>query len=258
MKIKVVIPCHLDSLRLKRKILIDIHGLPMIEHVRRRALLCKKVDEVIIATGDIEIKEEIEKYGGSVIFTDKNHLNGTSRVNEAISKIDCTHVVLVQGDEPLLIPKYLDEFINSITRSKGGVMWNAVSDFKKNHDTYDENKVKCLLDYNNKIIFCFRKNPITNLNSNYYKLIYKIQGLIAFEKSTLKKVVESNLSGYGLLESIEQMKAIEFGIKINAVKLPSSLPSVNDKDELEVVKKILLEDKQQINLFKKINNEFYK
>ena len=59
MKIKVVIPCHLDSLRLRRKILIDIHGLPMIEHVRRRVLLAKR-DKVIIATGDKEIKMKLK------------------------------------------------------------------------------------------------------------------------------------------------------------------------------------------------------
>lgn len=257
MKLKIVIPCHLNSLRLKEKILIDIHGLPMIEHVRRRALLSKKVNDVLIATGDIRIKEVIEKYGGSVILTKKNHLNGTSRVNEAISEIDCTHIVLVQGDEPLLIPNYLDKFIDSITQSKDSKMWNAVSEFKTNQETLDVNKVKCFIDKNNQIFFCFRKNPITNINSNYFKYIFKIQGLIAFEKSTLKTLVESNVNGYGFIESIEQSKALELGIKIDAVKLPGSLPSVNDKQELDLVKKILKEDKNQIDLLKKIKHEFY-
>lgn len=258
MKLKVVIPCHLNSIRLKEKILIDIHGLPMIEHVRRRALMSSKVNEVIIATGDLRIKEVIEKYGGSVVLTEKNHLNGTSRVNEAISKIDCTHVVLIQGDEPLLIPEYLDKFIDSIIESKEDRMWNAISNFETNEDTFDVNKVKCFIDKNNQIFFCFRKPPITNINSKYHEFIFKIQGLIAFEKSTLKTVVESNLNGYGFTESIEQSKAIELGIKINAVKLPGSLPSVNDKNELELVKKILLEDKNQSNILKQIKYEFSK
>lgn len=258
MKLKVVIPCHLNSIRLKEKILIDIHGLPMIEHVRRRALMSNKVNEVIIATGDLRIKEVIEKYGGSVVLTEKNHLNGTSRVNEAISKIDCTHVVLIQGDEPLLIPEYLDKFIDSIIESKEDRMWNAISNFETNEDTFDINKVKCFIDKNNQIFFCFRKSPITNINSKYHEFIFKIQGLIAFEKSTLKTVVESNLNGYGFTESIEQSKAIELGIKINAVKLPGSLPSVNDKNELELVKKILLEDKNQSNILKQIKHEFSK
>ena len=86
MLIKVIIPCHLDSLRLKRKVLINIEGLPMIEHVRRRVLLAEEIGEVLIATGDSEIKDIVESYGGKVVFTNNIHQNGTSRVFEAISK----------------------------------------------------------------------------------------------------------------------------------------------------------------------------
>lgn len=252
MKIKVVIPCHLDSLRLRRKILIDIHGLPMIEHVRRRVLLAKRVDKVIIATGDKEIKNEIEKFGGNVIFTKKNHVNGTSRVNEAISMLDCTHVILVQGDEPLIVPSYIDQFIDLMLKSRDEKMWNAISSFKSNNETFDENKVKCLIDKTGHIISCFRKNPISNLDSKFYEIIHKIQGLIAFEKGTLKKIVETNLEGFSSIESIEQMKAIELGIKIKAIKIPNSLPSVNNDNELNYVKKILLKNDEQIEIFNKI------
>ena len=84
MKIKVVIPCHLDSVRLEQKVLIDIQGLPMVEHVRRRALLSRKVNNVYVATGDDQIKNIIKSYGGQVLFTKNNHINGTSRVSEAI------------------------------------------------------------------------------------------------------------------------------------------------------------------------------
>ena len=104
MDIKVVIPCHLDSLRLKQKVIIDIHGLPMIEHVRRRVLLSKNVEQVFIATNDNLIKDLVESFGGKVIVTKENHNTGTSRVCEAIKNINCSHVVLVQGDEPLLVP----------------------------------------------------------------------------------------------------------------------------------------------------------
>ena len=69
MNLKVIIPAHLASLRLKEKILIDIHGLPMIEHVRRRVLLSKEVSEVIVATCDFEIKKIVEGFGGKVVFS---------------------------------------------------------------------------------------------------------------------------------------------------------------------------------------------
>ncbi|OUU47561.1 MAG: hypothetical protein CBC28_07000 [Flavobacteriaceae bacterium TMED68] len=256
MLIKVIIPCHLDSLRLKRKVLINIEGLPMIEHVRRRVLLAEEIDEVLIATGDSEIKDIVESFGGKVIFTNNLHQNGTSRVFEAISKINCSHVLLVQGDEPLLIPSYLDFFIKSIKESKDEMMWNAISEINNPDDINDENKVKCILNIKNQIIFCFRKSPVSN--SNYNKNIYKIQGLIAFKKETLAEIVTSKNTNFSYLESIEQMKAIENGIKIKAVKLAESLPSVNDIDELRLVKKILLEDQNQISLLKTISNESFK
>ena len=101
-KIVFVIPAHLASIRLSKKILLNIFGLPMIEHVRRRILLTNTNFKVYVATCDKKIEDIINSYGGNVINTSRNHTNGTSRVCEAINKIDCTHVILVQGDEPLI------------------------------------------------------------------------------------------------------------------------------------------------------------
>ena len=96
----VVIPARLNSLRFPKKILFNIKGLPMLEHVRRRVLLSKKVDNVFIATCDNEIKNVMESFGANVIMTSAKHLNGTSRVAEAIENIDCK-CYSIQGDEPI-------------------------------------------------------------------------------------------------------------------------------------------------------------
>ena len=110
MKLVTIIPAHLASIRLPRKILMSIHGLPMIEHVRRRAQLSKKVNKVFVATCDLKIKNCVESFGGEVLMTKKNHINGTSRASEAVRNIDCTHVSVLQGDEPLILPRYIDFF----------------------------------------------------------------------------------------------------------------------------------------------------
>ncbi len=101
MKIIAVIPAHMASVRFPRKILFQFHGLPMIEHVRRRALLSKAFDDVFVATCDEEIASVIRSFGGKIIMTANTHNNGTSRVAEAVKDIECSHVVLLQGDEPL-------------------------------------------------------------------------------------------------------------------------------------------------------------
>lgn len=252
MNLKVIIPCHLDSVRLEKKVLININGLPMVEHVRRRALLSNKVDSVFIATGDKEIKNIIENYGGKVIFTKNTHHNGTSRAAEAISKIDCTHVLLIQGDEPLLIPEYLDIFIKNIVKSKDHFMWNAISKIDSNLAHDNLSIVKCLINKKDEIISCFRKSPISNLGLNYNSLIYKIQGLIAYEKKFLMKLVEDEDTLFSKIESIEQMKAIEIGSKIKAILIPKSLPSVNTKEELSFVNNILNKDISQREILNKI------
>lgn len=258
MKIKVVIPCHLDSVRLEQKVLIDIHGLPMIEHVRRRALLSNKIESVFIATGDLEIKNIIEKFGGDVLYTKKHHSNGTSRVSEAISNLDCTHIILIQGDEPLLIPDYLDIFIDKMIESKNEIMWNGVSIIDDKESYEDASIVKCKLNNNDNIISCFRKTTIDHINNNTKNNIYKIQGLIGYERNFLEKMVKQPDTKISKSESIEQMKAIEIGEKIKGILIPKSLASVNTKEELGIVNKILETDAYQIEILNKIKNEFLK
>ena len=147
MKIIAVIPAHLASVRFPGKILFDFHGLPMIEHVRRRALLSDAISEVFVATCDEEIAEIVKGYGGQVIMTANTHTNGTSRVAEAVQDIDCSHVMLLQGDEPLLLPRHLDEFYQQISAQPECEAWNATGPIE-NDDELDRlhNEMERLLE----------------------------------------------------------------------------------------------------------------
>ena len=106
-KLIAVIPAHLASVRLKRKVLIKLFGLPMIEHVRRRVVNSNIFDEVIVASGDDEILNIVKSNGGSTIKTFKKHKNGTSRVAESLKDFNYSHVMIVQGDEPLVKKEHL-------------------------------------------------------------------------------------------------------------------------------------------------------
>ena len=102
-----VIPSHLASIRFPNKILYPFMGLPMIEHVRRRAVLSGCFTEVFVATCDEQIADALSSFTSNIIFTSNTHPNGTSRVCEAIQNIDCSHVMILQGDEPLILPQHL-------------------------------------------------------------------------------------------------------------------------------------------------------
>ena len=234
MKQVVIIPARLNSLRFPNKILFELKGLPMIEHVRRRVLLSKNVKEVYIATCDNEIKKVLEAFGANVIMTSYHHKNGTTRVAEAIKNIDCTEVILVQGDEPLLLPRYLDLMIDTIRKDDKSVAWNATGPLEKDDELMRKSFVKAAL-YQDKILYCFRKSPSFNEFKAQQKYIRKILGVIAYRKEFLMKLTKMNATPIEQIESIEQMRIIEKGYAIRSIPFESSQPSINEPSEVEDV-----------------------
>ena len=245
MNLVAVIPAHMASVRFPGKILYPILGLPMIEHVRRRALLIDSISEVIVATCDKEIASVIEGYGGKVVMTSSSHTNGTSRVSEAIRSIDCSHVVLLQGDEPLLLPKHVDSIATAIQQDPSGDAWNATGPIETEEELDRKSFVKCAIANNDRILYCFRKTPsINNINAQQ-KFIRKILGIIAYRKDFLIKIASKSESKIELSESIEQMRIIEHGYFLRSVPVFPSLPSVNEPGEIDLV----------LEQLKKFNNQ---
>ena len=249
-----IIPAHMNSIRFPNKILCPIHGLPMIEHVRRRALLSKELNQVIVATCDKEIADIIKGFGGEVIMTSKSHKNGTSRIAEAVQKLCCSHVMLLQGDEPLILPSSIDKFIKEINKNPQEFMWNATGPINNKEEMEKHSFVKCAVSSNNKILYLFRKSPSCANFEIQRRYIRKILGLIAFQKDFLTKFIDSPTSFIGESEFIEQMKAIENGFQINSINLAESVPSVNEPHELAIVLKYLDKNKEQSDLLNLIKN----
>ncbi len=235
MRIVAVIPAHMASVRFPRKILFHFHGLPMIEHVRRRALLSKAFDDVYVATCDEEIASVIRSFGGKVIITSNRHSNGTSRVAEAVKDIDCTHVVLLQGDEPLLLPDHVNQLIEAIKQNPLGESWNATGPIVTEEELDRHSFVKCAVSESNRIIFCFRRSPAYSDLPRKQTFIRKILGLIAFRKDFLQEIVEMPVSRIEKYEFIEQMRVIENGFSMISVPVSPSLPSVNEPEEADIV-----------------------
>lgn len=256
MKIVAVIPAHLASVRFPRKILFPFYEIPMIEHVRRRALLSSAVSEVYVATCDQEIADVVLGYGGNVIMTGNTHKNGTTRVAEAIKDIDCTHVMLLQGDEPLLLPRHLDSFAKAIMTEPNGDAWNATGPIT-NAEELDRNSfVKCAVGNADRMIYCFRRSPCYSEFDKQKEFIRKILGIIAYRKDFLLELTtlpESKIEQY---EFIEQMRIIENGYTIKSIPVEPSLPSVNEPEEADIVFSYILNNQEQAGLLKSILNDY--
>lgn len=253
MKQIVVIPARLNSQRFPNKILLDLKGIPMLEHVRRRVLLAKNVEEVYIATCDEKIKTVLESYGAKVIMTSDKHRNGTTRVAEAIANIDCSEVILVQGDEPLLLPRHLDAMIEAIRMDQDSVAWNATGPIEKEEELMRHSFVKVAL-HEGKMLYCFRKSPSYSDFIAQQSYIRKVLGVIAYRKDFLMELTKMEATPIEQIESIEQMRIIEKGYTMCSIPFESSQPSINEPNEVDDVWNYVDNNQEQQDLLQKVLN----
>lgn len=251
-KIVAVIPAHLASVRFPRKILFPFHGLPMIEHVRRRALLAGSLAEVFVATCDEEIAGTIRRYGGKVIMTGNTHTNGTTRVAEAIARVDCTHVLLLQGDEPLLLPRHVEEMAAAIHAAPAEPAWNATGPIEDPAELDRHSFVKCAVSPTNRILYCFRRSPGYSAFEKQQGYIRKILGIIAYRKDFLLQLTSLPPSRIEQVEFIEQMRIVENGHALRSVPVSPSLPSVNEPQEADTVLQYIRDNLEQRTLLERI------
>ena len=252
MKIIAVIPARLASVRFPSKILFDFFGLPMVEHVRRRALLSKYLSEVYVATCDDAIADTVSSYGGKVIMTSDKHPNGTSRVAEAILNHDISHVLLLQGDEPLLLPRHIDTMIKSIKANQNKDAWNATGEIETEDELNSHSFVKCAVMSNNNILHCFRRTPYFSNLDIQQKFVRKLLGVIAYRKDFLVHLATLSETIIENAESIEQMRIIENGYELQSVPVEPSLPSVNEPHETEIILDFVKNNLEQKIILEKI------
>lgn len=252
MKIVAIIPARLQSTRFPRKILLPIHGFPMIEHVRRRALLCPSLTEVIVATCDEEIADTVRANNGRVIVTSDAHINGTSRVAEAVAQVDCTHVLLLQGDEPLLLPRHVEALAQAVSSEPDVDTWNLIGALDSQDELDRHSFVKCAIAQSHQILYCFRRSPNFSDFATQKNFVRKMLGIIAYRKDFLLKLTSLPASPIEKAESIEQMRILENGFGLSYVEVSPSLPSINEPGELQEVLDCLLSDSEQQRLLKAI------
>ena len=252
MRIVGIIPARLKSTRFPNKILLTIDGLPMIEHVRRRATMCSSLSEVIVATCDDEIADIVRSNGGKSIMTSSSHENGTTRIAEAVAGIDCSHVVLLQGDEPLLLPRHVEHLVQSITAKPEISSWNLVSPIETEEEVNRHSFVKCAITDLGQILYCFRGSPYVSNFDNQLKFVRKLQGIIAYRKDFLLKLIDFPVTPIEKFEGIEQMRILENGYDLNYVEVNPALPSINEPVDLQEVLNILSVNSEQNDLLRVI------
>jgi len=253
--VAAIIPARMDSSRYPGKPLIEIEGLPMIEHVRRRALMCTEFSEVLVATCDKEIKNTVEFYGGSVLMTKDTHIVATERIVEAIQRVDCTHVVNVQGDEILILPSDLKLMVKAIENESDGDVWNAVGKVTSINDLKDPSIVNSAVTKDDFIIFFSRDfSNFVSIYDNEFGPIHINLGILGYSRSFLENYQDMKMTPLEKMESIEQFRTLENNIPIRAVHFTCSYPGINEPREVDLIKTILKTDRKQKEVLHKIVN----
>lgn len=254
-KIAILIPARLDGVRLPNKVLMDFYGIPMVEHVRRRAELNSSNVNVFVVSGDQKVLEVIRNFKGESVQTFEAHENGTSRCAEAAAGLDYEHFIVAQGDEILLLPRHLNSLLDAVRTNPNFEMVNTVAPLKSNEELSDESIVKCLVSKDMKIIMMFRTIPMKHRSEEDFSLFYKVLGLFSYSKDLLKRVSKLEFSPFEKVESIEQMRLIENSVDIHALVVDKSYPSVNVEKDVLAVRRVLEIDMEQAKTLKAITNE---
>jgi 3-deoxy-manno-octulosonate cytidylyltransferase (CMP-KDO synthetase) len=240
-----VIPARLDSERLPGKVLKDFLGMPMIEHVWRRAQLTNPLLETVIATDSSEIKKIVEKFGANCILTSKDHKNGISRVGEIVNILNWDHYLVLQADEILIEPESLNVLARTTISNSKFQFFNLITKIEKLGEIGDVNIVKCLTRKDNSIITMARKSNSIAPEFDQMEFTNKICGVFSCSSNLIKELVSTNAQKIEKSESIEQMKAIEMGYGILGVPINRNYPSVNTSNEAMTALSILQSDNTQ-------------
>ncbi len=240
MKTLVIIPSRLAATRLPGKPLLKINGLSIISHVFKRAQE-SNVGDVIVATENMEILEDVKKNGGQAILTKNNHKTGTDRIHEVLEKIDSSKidfVMNVQGDEPLISKKDINDLIDKMIKNESqlGTLASKILN-KKLYENENVVKVQTKEELDN-----LNFPQALNFKRNFGQLsenIYQHKGIYCYKLETLKNFVSYKQTDNEIKENLEQLRAIDNKIKINVALSESSSIGIDTEEDYLAIKKIM-------------------
>ena len=239
LEIVVVIPARFQSARFPGKPLADLDGRPMIEHVYRRAALSRVVSKVIVATDDLRIATAVTGFGGNVRLTRPDHLTGTDRLAEVAATLYCDVIVNVQGDEPLVDPRAIEEAVAPFA-DPSVQMTTLCRRIDQPADVANPNVVKVVLDRGGFALYFSRAPiPYTRDPRGGWPPLYRHVGLYAYRRSTLLVLAALEPTPLERAESLEQLRALEHGIRIKTVETAYDSFGVDTPDDLAQVRRLL-------------------
>lgn len=216
LKVVGVIPARYQSTRLNGKPLALIGGKPMIEHVYTRAAQSTLLSDLVVATDDERIFRAVESFGGKAAMTSPDHPSGTDRVAEVAAASDADVVVNIQGDEPFLSPRVLDQLVEPFQTDAGLEMTTLARRIEDDEALQDPNVVKVVFDRRGNALY-FSRSVVPYPRRQDVHAAYEHIGLYGFRRDFLLAYARLEPTPLERTEALEQLRALENGHAIRVV-----------------------------------------
>lgn len=242
-----IIPARYGSQRLPGKPLLMIRGKSLIQRVCERVQLAKAIDHFCVATDDILIFNHVKKLGYDVVMTRYDQPSGTFRCAEVLSQFPMvTHVINVQGDEPLIDPEMIDFLALHIIEQTGYKIATLTHRIEDLSDLFNPNIVKVVINkageamyFSRQAIPFVRDLPIENWLSQgpYFKHI----GMYAYTSQALLGIEKLNIHPYDSMEKLEQLTWLSNGYTIQCLETHLESKGIDTEEDLKVVTAMIAE-----------------
>jgi len=211
----------------------------MIEHVFRRAAAARTVSRVIVATDDTRIADAVAAFGGEAVMTSPAHQSGTDRLAEVAASLECDIVVNVQGDEPLLAPDTIDAAVEPMLADPSLEMSTLRRRIVDAAEHQNPNVTKVVVDRDDYALY-FSRAPIPYTRPGQPAApAWAHIGLYVYRRDTLLRLAALPPTAMERAEALEQLRALEHGIRIKAVATAYASIGVDTPDDLARVRALL-------------------
>lgn len=238
MKIIGVIPARYQSSRFPGKPLADICGKPMIWWVYQQCLNVPELDEIVVATDDVRIKEVCEKLNMNVVMTSDKHPTGTDRVAEVASKMDGDLFINIQGDEPLIEPEAIGTIIKFFDQNQETEVVNTMTKIDDIDTLNRSSVVKVAFNDLNDLIYLSRS--IVPFKKGEASVdYYRHMGMYGIKRDVLLYFAKTRRGRIEQAEDIEMFRFIENGIRIKIIPILTRAVAVDNPEDIARVEAII-------------------
>ena len=237
-----IIPARYQSSRFEGKPLADICGKPMIQHVYEKAAGVDMVSYVAVATDDERIFDRVRGFGGNAIMTFGHHRSGTDRIAEAAGTLglnDSDIIVNIQGDQPLFEPVQIEEVATPLLDDLSLNFCTLIYKIKREEEIHHPNAVKVVFNKDHYAIYFSRATIPCNRDKKEIIPYHKHHGIYSYRRSFLRIFTGLEVGHLEKTESLEQLRALENGYRIEVVETLHDSVEVDTPEELERVRTII-------------------